>query len=140
MKYITSFALIAMFAFGNVATADTLSVRVTTQAAPGVLLGALFQTQTEFADDNMVLGARADMTEGTSTLVFTDLEPGTYGVAVFHDQNGNELLDQNSYGAPTEPFGFSNNPQIGRTAPTFADFSFAFDGTPSTIDITLNGQ
>lgn len=37
------------------------------------------------------------------------LPAGSYGVIAFHDINGNEKLDTNMIGIPTEPYGFSNN-------------------------------
>ena len=41
--------------------------------------------------------------------VFTDLPPGGYAVAAFHDRNGDGELSRNILGIPTEPYGFSNN-------------------------------
>jgi uncharacterized protein (DUF2141 family) len=35
------------------------------------------------------------------------LAPGDYAVALYHDRNGNEKLDSNLMGIPTEPYGFS---------------------------------
>lgn len=37
------------------------------------------------------------------------VKPGKYAVVAFHDVNGNEELDKNMLGIPTEPYGFSNN-------------------------------
>ncbi len=41
--------------------------------------------------------------------VFSDLVAGRYAVAVFHDANGNEQLDADLLGIPSEPTGFSND-------------------------------
>jgi uncharacterized protein (DUF2141 family) len=38
-----------------------------------------------------------------------EVTPGTYAIAVFLDTNSNGKLDTNLFGAPTEPYGFSNN-------------------------------
>jgi len=43
------------------------------------------------------------------TLEVSDLEPGDYAIAVFHDLNQNGYLDTNWAGIPTEPYAFSNN-------------------------------
>ena len=37
------------------------------------------------------------------------LPNGKYGIIAFHDINGNEKLDTNVLGVPTEPYGFSND-------------------------------
>ncbi len=42
---------------------------------------------------------------------FEDISPGTYALAVIHDENGNGKLDTNWVGIPTEGYGFSGLPQ-----------------------------
>src|SRR5215472_12416525 len=46
----------------------------------------------------------------TATVVFENVVPGTYDVAVFHDENKNGKLDFNEMGVPLEVYGNSNNP------------------------------
>jgi len=43
--------------------------------------------------------------------------PGAYGLALYHDANGNGKIDRNGLGIPKEGFGFSNNPRILFSAP-----------------------
>ena len=38
--------------------------------------------------------------------------PGTYALAVYHDENGNKKFDKNIIGLPIEGFGVSNNPDF----------------------------
>ena len=38
--------------------------------------------------------------------------PGTYAVALFHDENDDHHLNTNALGIPTEGYGFSNNPTL----------------------------
>lgn len=40
---------------------------------------------------------------------FEDIPPGTYALAVIHDENVNGKLDTNRLGTPTEGYGFSND-------------------------------
>lgn len=54
-----------------------------------------------------------------ATVVWNDLPPGDYGVAVIHDENRNAKLDRNLIGIPKEGFGFANNPHVGLSAPPF---------------------
>jgi uncharacterized protein (DUF2141 family) len=45
--------------------------------------------------------------------------PGTYAVAVYHDEDASRKLNR-SLGLPTEGFGFSNNPETSFGIPSFA--------------------
>ena len=138
MKHLITVAI--SLAFGNAAFAGTLTLRVEATSASGTLRAALFDSQQAFDANQSVAAVIGQAMQGATVLRFENLEPGTYGIAVFHDQNGNEELDRNLFGAPSEPFGFSNDPKIGFSAPEFDAFQFQFDGTPSEIDITLNGS
>lgn len=55
------------------------------------------------------------------------LAPGSYAVAVIHDENGNGKLDTFA-GIPREGFGFSRNPAIGFGPPRFAAARFDVPG------------
>lgn len=56
---------------------------------------------------------------GDKTTVELQIPAGRYAVAVLHDENSNHKLDRNMFGWPKEGFGFSNNPKVGLTAPSF---------------------
>ncbi len=56
---------------------------------------------------------------GDKTTVELQLPPGRYAIAVVHDENSNHKLDRNMIGWPKEGFGFSNNPKVGLSAPSF---------------------
>ena len=66
---------------------------------------------------------------------FNDIPPGTYAVAVFHDENANGKLDKNFLGIPREGYGASNNVRPKMSAPAFKDaaFSVKAGGTTSLI-------
>lgn len=53
-----------------------------------------------------------------------ELQPGEYAVSLIHDANGNHKLDKNLFGMPTEGFGFSRNPVIAFSQPTYAATRF----------------
>jgi uncharacterized protein (DUF2141 family) len=56
---------------------------------------------------------------GNNTTVEVQLPAGRYAIAVLHDENSNHKLDRNMIGWPKEGFGFSNNPKVGLTPPSF---------------------
>ena len=74
---------------------------------------------------------------GDKTTVELQLPPGRYGIAVLHDENSNHKLDRNMIGFPKEGFGFSNNPKVGLSAPSFdtAAMQVTCPVTESTIHL-----
>ncbi|MBC8375115.1 MAG: DUF2141 domain-containing protein [FCB group bacterium] len=58
-----------------------------------------------------------------ATHKFENIPIGTYAIAVFQDLNGDDKLNRDGYGRPTEPYAFSNNvfgrfgpPKFGKTS------------------------
>ena len=58
-----------------------------------------------------------------TVLEFTDVPPGTYAVAVLHDENGNGRVDRTLI-IPREGFGFSRDAPVRFGPPSFADAAF----------------
>ncbi len=52
-----------------------------------------------------------------------DVKPGTYAVALVHDENANGKMDLRLF-LPREGFGFSRNPKIGMGPPKFKSAQF----------------
>ncbi len=59
-----------------------------------------------------------------STIVIKGLAPGFYAVAVYHDENLNNIFDQGIFGIPLENYGFSNDARGFFSAPDFDDAKF----------------
>jgi uncharacterized protein (DUF2141 family) len=73
-----------------------------------------------------------------SQVIFDNLEPGNYAVAILHDENGDGQLNCNFLGIPTEGFGFSQNPTIRVGAPKFAESTFIVASPKTNIQVKLN--
>jgi uncharacterized protein (DUF2141 family) len=56
---------------------------------------------------------------GNKTTLELQLPAGRYAIAALHDENSNHKLDRNIVGWPKEGFGFSNNPKVNLSAPSF---------------------
>ncbi len=69
---------------------------------------------------------------------FLDIAPGTYALAVIHDENMNGELDTNWLGVPKEGYGFSSDAEASMSAPSFEAASFQYDGQELDLTITLN--
>ncbi len=59
--------------------------------------------------------------KGITKIDIDNLPPGEYALAVFHDVNGNNHLDTNFLGVPTEPFAFSRGKMRTFGPPSFKD-------------------
>lgn len=85
-----------------------------------------------FATNIMVIKVR----DAQARCDFADIAPGAYALAVIHDENMNGKLDTSWLGAPTEGYGFSNDPKALFSAPSFSAARFAYDGR--TLDLTIS--
>ena len=69
--------------------------------------------------------------------VFSDVQPGSYAMFVFHDKNNNNKMDKNFLGMPTEGYGASNNKLPFAAAPHFEDNKFIVNDNKT---VSLNIQ
>jgi len=70
-------------------------------------------------------------------LSISDLPPGKYAVSVIHDEDNDGKLTTNAVGYPIEKFGFSNNPKVYFSPPSFEKASFELGSEPQRIQIEL---
>jgi uncharacterized protein (DUF2141 family) len=66
-----------------------------------------------------------------------DIPYGNYAIKAFHDENGDDKINTNFLGIPTEKYGFSNNPSVFFGAPGYSKTKFVFDKVDEKIEIKL---
>ncbi len=71
------------------------------------------------------------------TIVFDDLPPGDYAIALLHDENNNNKMDTNVFGLPKEGYGASNDAKITFGPPKYEDARFAVTDEAKTIRIKM---
>lgn len=99
---------------------------------------ALYGSAGSFEDrSGAVASARVRPRDGAATWTVEALEPGEYAVAAYHDLNGNGRLDRSAVGAPTEPYGFSNDARAAFGPPKFAKAVIHIGPGALTVEITL---
>ena len=84
-----------------------------------------------------VTGVDVPVDAGSVSVTIEGLEPGEYGIKLYHDVNGDGEMNANPFGMPTEPFAFSNNAQ-GRFGPAkweAARFEVTEEGAVQSINI-----
>ncbi len=70
----------------------------------------------------------AAVTASRAVCVFTNVSPGTYSMAAFHDENSNDKLDTGIFGIPKEGVCTSNNAKGRMGPPKYKDAAFVFSG------------
>lgn len=69
-------------------------------------------------------------------LNFAGVQPGSYALMVYHDENGNGQLDKAANGMPLEGYGFSRNARGHWGPPSFEDARF--DIKPGSNNIAVD--
>lgn len=72
----------------------------------------------------------------TRTCIFLP-QPGTWVLALYHDENANQSFDRSGIGLPAEGYGFSNNPATLAGLPSFRSVRLAVPRTGMTARIHL---
>jgi uncharacterized protein (DUF2141 family) len=91
------------------ATADLEVVVHGIENTKGRISVSLFSTAEGFPKGRPFRGQTPAAVRGSLTVRFTALPPGTYAVAVYHDEDDNGAMTRSIFGPPTEPYGFSKN-------------------------------
>ena len=105
----------------------------------GLVCVTIFANSKGFPNNNdgVVKSKCTKISETSSKIIFDNLQPGTYAVAVIHDQNQDQILNLNYLGIPTEGFGFSRNPEVRTSAPKFKDAAFLLAGPNTVIQVQM---
>ncbi len=107
------------------------------RAETGNLLVGLYSDEAGWNSGSSVRSTRALIDNGVITVQFDGLEPGTYGLKMYQDLNGNNALDSSAMGIPTEPYGFSNNARGTFGPASWSAASFTVSAGENSQAITL---
>ena len=121
----------------------TLHLQVQEVKAPlGVMRIALYDSEANFLDFKEVFASKVvPATMGTTTVVIDSLPAGTYAIALYQDQNDNDVMDKNWLGIPTEPLGFSNAQLRTFGPPSFKACAFTITaGENTNLSIPLENN
>ncbi len=72
------------------------------------------------------------VTNENATVVFDNVNQGTYAIMVIHDANNNRKFDSNFMGIPKEGYGASQNKLPFAAAPKFEENKFTVTGNTTT--------
>ena len=88
--------------------------------------------------DKAVAGAASRVGRHRAACVFTDIAPGTYAIAVLHDENNNGRMDYNFLGIPKEGYGFSNDASVLLGPPSFKAASFPHAAGVTVVSVPIH--
>jgi uncharacterized protein (DUF2141 family) len=117
----------------------TLQIHVTGfRDNSGTAGGVVFSSPAGWPDDRSKAIVQGGFPIADNQAVETfQVPPGRYGVVVIHDENSNMKLDRNFFGIPKEGFGFSGNPRVVLSAPSFQVASVPVKCPTTEIGIKL---
>lgn len=97
----------------------------------GQVLACLTTNPRDFPDCRHDPSARKLVvpTRDAATLNFGAVAPGTYAIALLHDENGNGKADM-AIMIPREGFGFSRDAPVRMGPPSFANAAFRVESAP----------
>jgi uncharacterized protein (DUF2141 family) len=95
----------------------------------GKVLCALYDSEEEWLGRNPYRHDKR-VVEGVSVIcIFKDIPAGNYAIAAIHDEDGDEEMDKNVIGLPTEGYCASRDAhERGFGAPDWEDAAFRFNG------------
>jgi uncharacterized protein (DUF2141 family) len=117
-------ALVMLAALSGAARGETLVVEMRGfKSDKGKALVALFASKDGFPDHPNKAARRmqVDIKKGEAVAVLSDLAPGTYAVAVLHDEDGDKAMKTGLFGIPREGFGASQDARGRFGPPSFGD-------------------
>lgn len=127
--------LLVHYSFVDPAANYSITVEVNNlRNSEGVVQFALYNKDGTIPDEDyanyykMQIG---NIVNGSSTITFINIPPGTYAVNILHDENRNGKIDK-GFILPIEGIGFSNFETIGLTnRPNFEKASFSVKSNTS---------
>ena len=104
----------------------------------GQVLVSLHDSAADYASEVSAFRiARVPIVAGQAVVAFDALPHGDYAIKIFHDANGNEKLDTNFMGVPTEAYGFSNDARGRFGPPSFEAARFRLEAAELELAVRL---
>lgn len=106
----------------------------------GFIRIALFDEESYFPEDidNALLRVTEPVTSDSITVEIQGIDRGAYAIALFHDKDGDGVLDRNFLGIPTEKIGFSSDARAVTGPPDYEDALFLFEEDTLLIHVELH--
>jgi uncharacterized protein (DUF2141 family) len=117
-----------------------LIVRVSNLAEDkGTVNLSMYDSEKEYSakEGAPVRKMKAGIEKGHALIEFDDVPYGEYGFKLYHDQNGNGVMDRNFLGIPQEDYAFSNNTAGRFGSPSYDKVKFRFCQNELRLDVKM---
>lgn len=102
----------------------------------GKVFVALYSSEKDFLNKGM-RSKQVKSVDKACSVTFSNIPEGVYAISLFHDENDNKIMDKNSFGAPKEAYGCSNNAKGFFGPPKWEDAKFEITNSTITQNIKL---
>ncbi len=139
MKFLVSGLMLLFSAFAFAQSPMTIKVEGLREAK-GQLMVFVYDNADDFPTkrDRAKYSKKIPVSGASMEVVFDAVPAGTYGVAVYHDENMNDKMDRSWYGMPTEGYGASNDAKGSFGPPKFDDAKFDFNESYKSVKIIIH--
>ena len=139
LKWIFTLCVAIGMAFAAIrANASDLIVNVNgVRNGHGEVRFGLYNNPQAFPNGKKLRGQEEAANKGVVQTIFRNLPPGTYAVAVHHDENSDKKMNLRLFIFPQEGYGFSNNARAVLAPPTFQAAAFNMGDSSLAIALTV---
>lgn len=138
-NWIIGYFLTTMMLFQT--TSTSLELQITnSKSDKGLIRVLIFDQEDGFPEshDKAKWALSLPIKNRSANFNLNSLPPGRYAICAFHDEDENGLIDKNKFGYPLDRFGFSNNPMIMLSIPSFKKCQFEIKkDVKNTVTIKL---
>jgi uncharacterized protein (DUF2141 family) len=125
VSWMIAYLITGLLITGQFVCAQTVKLNVTVtniKDVTGVMVISLYNKESSFPIDGKEFRInQVKVVNRSVSTTFSNLVPGVYAVALFHDQNADGICNLGLFGIPKEGFGFSRNFRPKWSAPTYND-------------------
>jgi uncharacterized protein (DUF2141 family) len=122
----------------RVAAAAELQVAVSGVRSDVGTVRVAICTESTFPGGDCPYHGAAPARAGRVTVRVSDVPPGIYAVAAFHDEAGTLRPQFTLFGYPKQGFGFSRDAPMHFGPPRFADAAFSLSEAGGVVDVPLH--
>ncbi len=119
------------------AASSTLTIEISGLQPQGQVMVQVFATEADYAAGRATANQIVAVDAATEQVRFEGLAAGPTAFRLFHDVNGDNRMNTNPFGIPTEPFAFSNNARGSFGPATWSQAVFTLNAGDNTQAIAL---
>lgn len=135
------FGILFLFFINTVVSAQTLNLTLTVEGIDqskggSINLGVFNSAESFKTKTDPLFKASLMPVDSLEEFTFKQIPAGFYAIALYHDENGDKVLNTKKFGIPTEGVGFSGNRKSKIKPPDFEEAGFTYS-KDTTVFIEL---